>query len=798
MAVLSWVAGGNALSTSCEAKVELSSGSSARMVVSTSAGLSDPLFGPSVPVSGGRATLVSPALEPDTRYYLGVEVDGNVEEFTAKIWTDPVPGTRANTVIRAASCAGQTTPTPGVLGTELVPSRVSNSPNFVEFARAGGEFVRRQVHMGDWTYYNLGSGSYGVVGGASPTNINRMFSDFLRQPNQRVFWSSALSVLQTDDHELQNDHASDDPGLPNLRAGFSQRIPHSDLLVPGTLYREEMVGRVLCVYLDVRSGRTANDAPDGPGKTMLGTNQFDRFTSTLRSAGGNSMIDYVLVFSPSVWWQPSRLDGWDSFQWEQNEIIKVIHESNLTGKLDVICGDVHAIGIDSGGNSPGGIRTATFAAIDSGGGSSLSHNDLGPTSPGRRRWGTIGISYSSTRLEVTLTGWFGDVEVVSDTRTINLQSEPEPPPPDPDLPEESVASATPVVRWLVADLKTGNVLEWLPFNRGTVSRTLCDYTSDTVSVPMPLHGAASGLGRRIRKGRTAIVCLINNKPAWSGIPMKTISGHNIDMQLGCVSIEGYLWRLFVRDLYFENVDESAIVAGLLSSAAGANGIRLIMDCPPTGVRRTRRYFHTDNAYVGDRLKELSEVIDGPEWTIDTEWDVENERVVWVFRLRRRIGVTEPRVTLATDGPAAARWELTDDFAEGYGATHVLAYSSSGEGEARPESAPFVASALEADGFPRYEYRFSPSSSITDLETLNDHAESELRFTQNGTRSLKMTVRRNAEPGRWAVDWDMGDNLRFDLKGPLYPDGYQGAARCIGWKLDTTSEDIEIYNLLEQD
>jgi len=781
--VLSWLAD-DVTSTGFRAVVEVDAGATARLVVSTSAGMSDALTGPTASITGGVVTLPSPTLVPDTRYHVGVEVDGSLQDHQAKVWTDPVVGVRADVLIRAASCAGQTTPTPGVLGTELAPARVSNSPYFVEFAQAGGEWVRRGVHMGDWTYYDLGSNNHGIIGGASPGNVRRMFSDFLRQPNQKVFWSASATVLQTDDHELRNDHDKTDPGLPALRQVFSERVPHSPLLVPGTLYREERIGRVLCIYLDVRSERSPNNQPDGPDKSMLGTAQFERLEQTLRAAGTDPLTDYVLLFSPSVWWQPDRLDGWDSFQNEQQRLIRVIHEAGLRDRLDIISGDVHALGIDSGGNSPGGIRCATFAAIDSAGGASLSHNDLGPTSPGRSRWGTIHITYLPGRMQVRLQGWVGRDAWLSDTRTIPL-NDPEPPPPDPgDLPDDTPATASAVVEWFACDARTGDVIRYLPGLTGGIERALSSYSTTTLKLPAPLWGQlalGSGLYEVARIRRTMLVCVINNKPAWAGLITRIKDGVGVDVEFGVASLEAWLDDHYVHDHKWTGVDESVIVRGLLADAMDM-GINLVIDAPPTGTPRERQYFDTDDATVYQRLQELAEVNGGPDWTIDVDWEVPERRVVAIFRLRTHIGKLEPTATLSTTGLTRATWTRTRDYGHGYGATHVMAYSSAGEGDDRPQSSPWIADDLEAAGWPRKELRFVPSSSITNQGVLESHAARRLAEIREGTTTYEVTVRRDYEPGRWGIDWNLGDMVNLDLRGHL--DSPQVSGRVIGWRMDT--------------
>ena len=57
--------------------------------------------------------------------------------------------------------------------------------------------------------------------------------------------------------------------------------------------------------------------------------------------------------------------------------------------------------------------------------------------------------------------------------------------------------------------------------------------------------------------------------------------------------------------------------------------------------------------------------------------------------------------------------------------------------------------------------------------------------KDGSLALALTANREDAPvlGR---DWQIGDDIGFDIKAPEFPDGLKGTARCVGWELTDTT------------
>ena len=368
-----------------------------------------------------------------------------------------------------------------------------------------------------------------------------------------------------------------------------------------------------------------------------------------------------------------------------------------------------------------------------------------------------------------------------------------------------------VVTWLGCDLVTGRIVEELPdlVPSGPISSLLGAYTSASFRLPIPLGGhgkAPRNWEAATEPGRSMIVAVLGGTPVWGGIVLPREGGSDPTVDIACVSIEGYLDRRYVRDHQFVQVDEALIAASLVDDA-NIEGIDLYVDAPETGTLRDRTYADQDDATVYSRLRELMGVIGGPEWTVVLDWsDVTQTAVTKTVRIRKRIGhaSTQPNAVFATGsanavlssaGASEARYRYREDYSSGKGANHVVA-TSSGEGDSRPQSSPARDEALLAAGWPRYEYRYSPSSSITEVSTLDGHAQSTVALMARGARTLTITARADAYP-MLGTDWAIGDDIGYELQGHRHPNGLSGVARAVGWELDAQDGTVSPILLTEE-
>lgn len=340
--------------------------------------------------------------------------------------------------------------------------------------------------------------------------------------------------------------------------------------------------------------------------------------------------------------------------------------------------------------------------------------------------------------------------------------------------------------WVSINANTGTIIADLPTVRpdGSLKRTIGRHEAQTVS--LPLDGAPLNWQNATRKKSVFLVALsepLDNEPrglpVWGGMVIDRTTSHGPDVKLSLVTAEDCLNDHYVGDETLYTWPQNSIVTYLVNKYVTGIPLRVVELAGANPVRG-RAYLDKDDKTVFALLDELSGVNGGPEWTIGWEW-VDDQKLGMVLYVGARIGMAAP------SGLGPASWfelpgnvtsaELVESYRRGEGANDVMA-TSSGSGDARPQSSHHV---YTGDGRPKVEFRWSPSTSITDIGTLEDHAARALASMENGTVALSITANRTE-----ATPFSLGDDVGFSLFSPAWPDGISGSARAIGveWT-DTT-------------
>jgi hypothetical protein len=336
------------------------------------------------------------------------------------------------------------------------------------------------------------------------------------------------------------------------------------------------------------------------------------------------------------------------------------------------------------------------------------------------------------------------------------------------------------------DINTGAIIADLPNLKmsGTMNQTLMRYESQTAE--LPLDNAPSNWETATREGSAVIVCLADDAqtPLWGGMVTSQEINETGGVPLGLATLEAYLDRVYVGDESFSNVDQNVIVQTLVNKYVGRlHGIPIrVQIVGPAGPVQSYHFADTDDKTLYSILTQLSGVVGGPEWTIG--WEYASGKYTPVLYVGNRIGVAAPAglnpdAVFNMPGPVS-KFKFVKSYASGSGANNVIA-TSSGMGGARPQSAPQTP-ATGYDGRPIFEYRFSPSTQITSTDTITAHAQRALTAMQNGSRSLTIEANRQEGP-KLVDDWNLGDDIGFDLTCTAWPDGRAGTARAVGWQLD---------------
>ncbi|QYC54944.1 minor tail protein [Arthrobacter phage Popper] len=349
--------------------------------------------------------------------------------------------------------------------------------------------------------------------------------------------------------------------------------------------------------------------------------------------------------------------------------------------------------------------------------------------------------------------------------------------------------------WISVNANDGSVIADLTNLRvdGALKKTLMRYEPQTATLPM--DGAPPNWRQATRKGAVFLVALgepeeneLRGRPLWGGMVTQRTRAVGTGAAMSLITPEGYLDRVYVGDEKFTAKPQNTLVKELVEKYAKTGvkrGIPIrVQIVGGNGSPMDRTYKDSEDKTLYSVLTDLSGVIGGPEWTIGWEW-VDVQKLGLVFYVGDRIGAPAP----AGLEPAAQFYlpgSVTDaQLIEGYGsdqgANDIMAVSTGTEG-ARPQS-PHQTNTTDLR--PRFEYRWTPSTSISNVATLTAHAQRALAAMKDGTVALTLTANRE-ESQQLGKDWNIGDDIGFDITAPEFPDGLVGTARCVGWELDETT------------
>jgi hypothetical protein len=203
-----------------------------RIAVADNEAMTGPtMFGPAAVDGDGVAKVAATGLDADTAYWWQVEDNSVLDtSATGRFHTHPTVGSRASFTIAVSACAGAGPVAPGVDGGELAADRVSNH---AVFDRIREHDPLMFVHLGDLHYYDLGSDSHGITGGASLANYRRSYDDVLAQPRQHQLYREVPLAYVWDDHDWGPDNSDGThPGGPAAQVAYAERMPHMDLDAP--------------------------------------------------------------------------------------------------------------------------------------------------------------------------------------------------------------------------------------------------------------------------------------------------------------------------------------------------------------------------------------------------------------------------------------------------------------------------------------------------------------------------------------------------------------------------------------
>ena len=267
-------------------------------------------------------------------------------------------------------------------------------------------------------FINTGDLFYGDVQSNDLDAFSRLFDITLTQPAQHALYRSTPTAYVWDDHDFgPNDAAKDSPSRSAALASYRAIVPHYPFAMAGDdapIGQAFTVGPVRFIMTDTRSARDPKTDTDGPGKSMLGSEQMDWFLRELEHAGQNHSL---VVWVNSVPWiaaPEAGADHWGGYTYERTRIANAIADMGAD-RLIMLSGDAHMVAIDDGSHSDfsdrgdAGFPVMHAAALDRSGsikGGPYSHGAVG----GGGQFGLMTIEIRGNQIAVLLQGFTWEYE----------------------------------------------------------------------------------------------------------------------------------------------------------------------------------------------------------------------------------------------------------------------------------------------------------------------------------------------------------------------------------------------------
>lgn len=343
-----------------------------------------------------------------------------------------------------------------------------------------------------------------------------------------------------------------------------------------------------------------------------------------------------------------------------------------------------------------------------------------------------------------------------------------------------------MVRWLAVD-KQGRIAAYLPqlTVSGPLRRTMGRI--ETLSATLTVDATTDPDWRTATSEYACAILAYDGDPGheaviWGGIVEsrgEDLLGNTIALNL--VSFESYLDRCMIGDQAYSDYPQSLIFSDLANLYAGLDTgwpleVKFQSPADPSLTRRRDRTYTADqDKSVYSAISELAAVDGGPQWMVSWQWLPNMITPLLVVGDRIGRAAVDGVVTFSSQMMTSAR--RVTDYSKGRGANVVTATSSPGG----VRMARTVSAAAEQPTRPHVEHRFSPSTSITNPDTLTQHAARAVQVMKDGAQTISFVLSRAAAP-RVGIEWDLGDDIGYAITGPLLREPLTGVGQCIGYEL----------------
>lgn len=347
-----------------------------------------------------------------------------------------------------------------------------------------------------------------------------------------------------------------------------------------------------------------------------------------------------------------------------------------------------------------------------------------------------------------------------------------------------------------AELTTGDVVTELPLSNVSAQRRINEggsFSADLVLRNLP-RDRRRDLITATSEARFTVVAARDDQIMGEWIVWRSQMDALGDspVQLQGSELPSYLSMRPSLGHVFSQVDQATIAATMVTDgfSSGVGSVAVTVDAPATGVLRDRTYIYAD-APILQRLSELSQVLGGPEFWVETVWDWSaGHRAVkrifhieypWAGADRQLVFDQAPptwrdRAMRDKSGGSITAMTMTADGTR-LGTEAVAVCAGKGDGRVIGfASSDFLLS----QGWPALTQMHSWQT-VSDQRTADAHASALLSLSQSSEVPPQVTVLADGDPA--LGEYGLGDRVRIRVEETTnLPGGIDTQVRIIGWTM----------------
>ena len=347
-----------------------------------------------------------------------------------------------------------------------------------------------------------------------------------------------------------------------------------------------------------------------------------------------------------------------------------------------------------------------------------------------------------------------------------------------------------VYRYLIADIRTNEIIAELPSNGCTYSFKLSEAGAFSATLSMNDEVLAQDPQTATIPGRNAIYVMRDDTVVWGGILWgRRYSVTERKLELDAETFESYLDRIFQASTKkWVNTEQLDIARWLLSSRQVQDSLMMDIGTTVSGRKRDRKMYKFEYKEIGEEMSQLAGLIDGFDYGVEVYHDRKTHEIRRKFQFYYPSrGRTPNKSSLVFEYPGSIT-SIDVDLDAQEGANIVFTLGSGTGAEMVVGSA--VDSAQIAAGWPPLEISRS-FTSVKDLATLNAHAKNVLVLKKTPIEIFNVNVRADVDPeiGTYTV----GDWAKFEFDDPFIGE-FSAWRRIVEISVSVSDKGVESISL----